>query len=174
MSIAEVSPTWFGETGLRLLECARTALEDDGGRAPGLAHLTPGSFPAWDNCCESGGQLYVRMPTVQPSGNPFPTMFTQPRCAPPLLAVQYGVGVIRCTPTLDDSGEPPTAEELTASALELWRDAHVLQEAILCCLKDAPGVQTYVMGAWNAQGAEGGCAGGEWTINVGLPSCEGC
>lgn len=148
-----------------VLEHARVAL-DQADASVGLAHLAPGAEVAWDNCCEGGGQLYVRVLQQYPSGRPFPSQdLTASSCAPAMRAALCAVGVIRCAHTLDSDGRPPTAEEMTGDAEETLRDAEVLWKALVCDVK--PVVLSLVMGAWTPLGPQGGCVGGEWQFYLG-------
>lgn len=163
---------FVGPTMEALLACSEAALED-AGRPVSRSSLVPGRDVAWDNCCgdgNTGGQLYVRAVTGFPSG-PFPQHNTSTKCDAPFRAWQLAVGVIRCTPTIDDQGNPPSAAALTANTLGVMEDAHALETAIKCCLREAPRVQGVILVAWTPQGPQGGCVGGEWTVWVNLPAC---
>lgn len=154
-----------------LLDCAEAALVRYG-VPTSLVHLAPGAEVAWDNCCEGGGQLYVRAIQMFPSGNPFPQIDGSARnCDPYMLAARVAVGVIRCAHTVTDEGLAPTAAQMTGDTLAMTRDAAILHEAVRCCFKDTPGLLKVLMESWQPLGPLGGCAGGEWPLIIGLPVC---
>lgn len=154
-----------------LLACAQAALSDVD-REPGRSSLVPGGAVAWDNCCEGGGQLWVRLVEMYPTG-PFPGRDTSTRCQPVMWGVRVAVGVLRCTPTVDDNGNAPTEAALTGDALGMTLDAAALRDAILCCfVNTSRNVQTWALENWLPQGPQGGCAGGEWTIVLGVGTCD--
>ena len=156
-----------------LLECAEQALIDCGNPV-GLATLAPGTTVAWDNCCEPGGQLYVRLVEVFPTAGTtaaFPSIDSQQQCGVSMLAAQLAVGVIRCAHTVDDEGNPPTAQEMTVDALKTTEDMSSLLQAITCCW--GPEQRQWKLSNWTPQGVRGGCVGGEWTVYVAVSPC-GC
>lgn len=145
---------------------------DAAGRLPGRVYLAPGAEIAWDACCgddgEAGGQLYLRVDNIWPSGSPFPEQLrkVQP-CVVPMLAVPVSVGIVRCAHTMDDWGNPPSPEELTGDALALLEDATLIWEG-LQNLRDVPGVASVQIGQWSPDGPLGGCASGEWSLTLGI------
>jgi len=145
----------FGPVLEALLQCAAGALDDCGVPAERVS-LSPGSAVAWDDCC--AGQLWVRAISITP-------VQTQP-CGYTTLTLQAGVGILRCVSVLDDIGTPPTPAELTADTLQSTTDASILLGAIMCC--ELPGVNgkgVRVTGG-TPLGADGGCAGWEWTMTI--------
>lgn len=148
-----------------ILEHSRVALRDQG-TVPGLVHLSPGAEVAWDNCCEGGGQLYVRVVQQYPSGRPFPSQDLSANSCSPLMRVALcAVGVIRCAHTLDSDGRPPTAAEMTGDTKATLRDAEALWDTLVCEVK--PEVPGLIVGAWTPLGPQGGCVGGEWQFYLG-------
>lgn len=155
-----------------LLACAEVALYECG-RAVDLVTLAPGQTVAWDNCCDNGGQLYVRVIEVYPTagtGAAFPGVDVQQQCGVSLLAAQIAVGVIRCAHTIDDEGNPPTAAEMTSDTLNMTADMSILFDAIKCCF--GPSQRHFKINNWAPQGVRGGCVGGEWTLYVALSPCR--
>lgn len=154
-----------------LLECADQALTDCDVPA-GRVFLAPGTTVPWDDCCENGGQLYVRVveayPTAGPGAN-FPGIDAQQQCGVNLLAAQLAVGVIRCAHTIDDDGNPPSVEEVTVDALKTTLDMSILLNAITCCF--GPKRKHFKVNNWTPQGVQGGCVGGEWTLFVAISPC---
>lgn len=149
------------------------ALKNDG-RAVGLAHLAPGAEVAWDDCCK--GQLWVRTVEVYPTmnGSPFPNQdLRQAGCGVEMLAVQIGVGVMRCAATLNDQGQPPSAAQMTKDAVGILQDQATVLHT-LTCLPGNGYIKKLLINRWTPQGPSGSCAGGEWTayIAVGVCPCE--
>lgn len=138
--------------------------------------VAPAGPPAWDACSQVDGgregQAWVQVANVFPSDN-FPTQQTGPMRVPPTgWGAQLAVGVLRCAATVDDQGQPPSSEELTADARKVARDRAIVRDAVRCCyLKDAdPG--DYVIGAWTPLGPQGGCVGGSTQLTVALLNCR--
>lgn len=161
-----------------ILSAASSALNEAGVPAS-LVHLAPGTTPAWDNCCEGGGQLWLRVVEVYPTSGgrgSFPAIDTQQQgvaggCGIHLLAVHLALGVMRCAHTVNDQGVPPTGPEMTSDALATLTDLSVLLDVIGCEVPDVVGVQSAKVDRWNPQGVLGGCAGGEWGFFVAVDPC---
>ena len=158
-----------------LLDCVTAAL-DDADAPVASSFLAPGGTPAWDNCCENGGQAWVRLVQAYPSagtgGAAFPGQDTRPRCHPNLLAARLEVGVLRCSqPFSDEQGTPPTDARKTLEGTATTQDASTLLEAILCCFVATPGLSAWVIDNWTPLGPNGGCVGGAWQLVIGVPSC---
>lgn len=156
-----------------ILSAAASALNAER-RSPGRTELTPGTLPAWDDCCE--GQLYLRTIEIFPSGSPFPAIDTQQRgvgvaCSINMLAVHLGLGVIRCAATLDDNGAAPSPQAVTDDADEMLDDMATLLDVIACTAPTIPGVQQLKIDRWTPQGVEGGCHGGEWGFYIAVDPC---
>lgn len=162
----------LGPALLDLLACAEGSFPDED--LPGRRFVAPGLDVAWDDCCEGSGQLWVRVLQTQPSGNPFPAPLpaSRSKCDWPLVAVTVGVGVLRCTPTVDDRGIAPSAAALTESALQMTADRAVLEQAVRCCWPDVRNVEAITGVSWVPLGPNGGCAGGEWTATLALGTCR--
>lgn len=155
-----------------VLECVDAALTEQD-RGVGRSGLVFGTDVVADECCE--GYLYVRLVTMYPSGDPFPTQDTRPgNCKPTLMASQLAVGVLRCIPTIEDGGDPPDAAELNEAALGIHADAAIILSALKCCLDpdDVVNLETLVLGAWTPRANLGGCGGGEWALTVGHGACR--
>ncbi|MFC4060255.1 hypothetical protein ACFOWE_18275 [Planomonospora corallina] len=95
--------------------------------------------------------------------------------AAPLLAAELVVTLLRCAPTLDERGCPPSCEELEAAARVVHVDAVTIVNALLCCL---PGTgargRRFVLGATRILDVEGGCGGVEQWVTVALAGCAPC
>lgn len=178
--MTQTPPDLIGPIMASVLECASLALERyDIPTAKNF--ISAGGEVPWDNCCVaedgSNGQLWVRMVDFHPTG-PFPAQERQiTPCTPIMMAAQLGVGVLRCVSTVNDQGQFPSAAEMTADGLAMTMDASTILEALKCCVgpmaeDDESPVLKVGINTWLPLGAQGGCAGGEWTIWVGLGSCR--
>lgn len=159
-----------------VLSAAASALNDAGVPAS-LVHLAPGAVPAWDSCCEGGGQLYLRLGDVVPTGgdgSPFPTKDTVQKgvgCGVRLLAFRLHLGVIRCAHSISNNGSPPTADEMSEDAASAVTDMAILLDVIECTVPELRGIMKVNLDRWTPQGVSGGCAGGEWTFHIALDPC---
>lgn len=153
-------PDLLGE----VLGCVEAELDP----APGRVLIAPGGEVAWDACCD--GQLWVR---VVSAADVSAELGARPgadgSCAVVGWGVTVGVGVLRCTPSVDARGHSPAAGDVTGSAVQVLADMAAVARGLLCC---APVTRPRSL-AWVPLGPEGGCAGGEWTFDVWLPVC-GC
>lgn len=151
-----------------LLSCANGALVE-AGVPVGKAFLNPGLIVPSDDCCD--GQLSVRVIERFPSRT-FPAIdSTSSNCNPMFWAVQLGVSVLRCAHTVDDQGNFPTAEQMTADALAISRDMALLETAIRCCWVPV-GTEKKMLQQWTPLETEGGCMGGEWRVYFAEASCS--
>ena len=145
------------------LACADAALDPQVGRAS----LYPGAEIAYDDCCD--GQVWVRLISLTPAGNPTATRTTANPCGVLMWAATIGIGALRCAATLDDQGNAPTPAQLTADTHQMTADAAALSQAIQCCL--TPQVNRATILRWDPLGPSGGCVGGEWTVTVLTDNC---
>lgn len=140
----------FAEVLDDLLTVAEQSLTDP----PSRTFVGTGPGMAWD--CE---QLTVRTgestPLYQPTGS---------ACLHG-MDVDFHVQVIRCVPTVDDNGQPPSAAQLEEAGHLLNQDARELFDALQDW--DPPKPATHVrLVNWFPLGPDGGYAGGEWTVRV--------
>jgi len=150
-----------------ILECVADALEDAGVEVPERQYVHQGEV-ALDTCPDCA-QLVVSFMGLEhaiPGGD-----LEIAACAPPRTAT-FDVWLTRCVPVLHENGDPPTAEELTASAEELNTDAWVLANVIWSTHK-ADGCwgstcDSVMLGSLVPYGPEGGCGGSHMTIQLQL------
>lgn len=123
-----------------LLGVAAAALDKGPTGAP---HLTYVSFSpaAWDNCCEGragkpGGQLTAWFGNVVPTVN-FPQPILTPRPCDTPYAVPVTIELVRCAPSIDDSGNL-TLDKLTGPLHELMDDGWRILRAIQCAYDEGP------------------------------------
>lgn len=168
------------------LNDAATKVEDQPG-CPCRACVVPGQV-AWDSCedpCtgEAGGQLSVSVARIYASTfDGFPAearvVHGVKGCTPPpLTAVELLISVLRCAPSFDESGCPPSCDQLAQAARRLHVDMVTVYNALLCCLPGTdpsrPRGRRFVMGIQRTVGPEGGCVGLEQRVTVALAGC-GC
>lgn len=177
------------ETAEQILGCvcatlAETAAQVEG--QPGCPAcrvcVVPGT-PAWEGCdggCSGGeapGQLTVNFVSMVGSSN-FPQetrdVIGSKVCQPVRPAAEFLVTLLRCAPSYDQNGCPPSCEEQSAAARILAVDATSVWNALLCCFPSTSPArrgQTFVMGQQRVVGPEGLCVGIEQRVTVQLPHC---
>lgn len=165
------------------LDAAQTTVEGYPG-CPPCKYPTSGE-PAHDSCCGCGGQLNTWIERVYPYAT-FPDIddgtigrgFGQ--CGPPKgFAADLVVSVLRCAPSMNDDGSPPSP---TAMAENAWITAVDLQTAltgIVCCLDELVLPRRrrpyrYVLGEGRINTPEGGCVAVEARVTVDLGKLCGC
>ena len=124
--------------------------------APARAVIAPGALVAWDDCCD--GYAWARLVTVTAPTTPVQSQ------GPTLWIIQVALGVLRCAASLDDSGNTPTAAQVTADGVQGLADMEALARAFRCS-----GLQPLMMGSWTPTGPAGACFGGEWTATLRVP-----
>jgi hypothetical protein len=145
------------------------------------ACVVPGAAIAWDDCC---GQLAVAVSRTYLSDN-FPLEFAAgPQqlgagspCGPAWLVAELAVQVVRCAPTLDDAGNPPSCIALDTSAQETLADAWLVRRAVTCRLAqlaDVDQLVDYRVGAQLLLGPEGACVGSQLPVLVCLDNACQC
>ncbi|MET7720693.1 hypothetical protein [Streptomyces mirabilis] len=182
-----------------VLGCVCAALQDAAGQVDGQpgcpcrSCVVPG-VSAWDSCDDpcnmspeggAGGQLTVNVSRLY-SSTEFPTVDralppTQARgrtmcAAPPATAVELVVALLRCAPSFDEGGCPPSCEALGEAARILHTDMVVVRNAVECCLpttgEQRRGRVVFV-GESRTVGPQGNCVGLEQRVTVQLSGC-GC
>lgn len=138
--------------------------------------------PWVDQCCE--GIAYVSLGTTSPSStfpdNDIARQASTNGCGPPSWAQVFQVGIIRCVPTGDDTGNPPTCEEWNEAGTQNIIDAFTLRQ-VECCMRDwiknneglflGMGV---IMGAQTQGNPLGGCVERSFTITIQFPNDCDC
>lgn len=157
-----------------LLDCCCSALEKTACGCPDRAFVSAGAV-AWDRCCD-GGQLWVGVERIY-AYSAFPAPAGIINCFPP-LAADIVIGILRCAPTVNDQGEPPTVDALNTSSAQVYEDAYAVTNGVLCCLVPTQRERLFVMGNQRPVGPSGGCTGSELRLTVALvdppPGCRDC
>lgn len=184
-----LSPLVIHETAELLLACVCAELAVTAARVEGQpgcpcrSCVVPGT-PAWDDCAgdcvhaETPGQLTVHFAGMVSTSN-FPTetrdVIGSRNCAPIQSAADFVITLLRCAPTYDQQGCPPSCEDLAAAARVLAVDAASVWNALQCCFpstSDARRGQKFLLGQQRTVGPEGQCVGIEQRVTVALPSCR--
>lgn len=153
----------------RLLECLNSVLDECD--APVCrSNVQLGTDAVLDVCCAgckcepgetpSEGQAWVRVDSITPSYSLGVPISAPTKCPPHPLTVRVELGLARCAHTMDDQGNPPCAADVTADAMKLSRDAHLLRQAVDCCFSEGLDCDTYYAGDWTPLPVSGGCMGG--------------
>jgi hypothetical protein len=152
---------------LDLASCVCAELDKAGLPPTCFCGVIPGEV-AFDHCgnnCDSGdcgGMAWVSPRVITPSEVAFGTVTSVAprRCQVPMLDIGFEAGIVRCAPTPDSDGTPPSmAVYLEAARLQM-ADMAAIERALLCCQSEAPRLDT-----WVSVGPEGGCLGGVWAAS---------
>lgn len=120
--------------GEGLLEDVRQFMLDNGDPVPVRCYLAPGApgLVAWD--CE---QLVVSLASVtwgiSEDGGQLTPQIGGAAGVHQIRYAQWSVQLVRCTPTMDDSGNPPAAEVIQAAGEQALDDAGVLSQCLVNC-----------------------------------------
>jgi hypothetical protein len=163
-----------------LLECACTTLADE---CPERHCVVPGQQVSWENCCagKTGGQLTVHVAQAYPSRTfPDPDLRRPANCDAPYTVLEVVVTILRCTP-VGTGQHAPKCEELDANAQLTLRDLERVRDSVACCLLQEEALRALLRGpyAWAfgqqlSLGPDGGCAGSELHVLVGMLHCREC
>jgi hypothetical protein len=151
-----------------LVTAAGDELEGTEAGRPDRTCVYNGGQVAADDCCD--GQLYGRWERSYLTRNfPVPTIDAIRCVNGTMLGVDLAVGILRCAPTLDDNGEPPSCEAIDESAQLLHFDASTVAYAVACTL-ELNGVE-WVFRSQGPLSTEGGCVGSEFQFTVQAEAC---
>lgn len=155
--------------------CAFDALATTTGGEPQRVCLpVPGEIA--DDKCDCG-QLAVTVPRWFGSRTPPTLAFEDADSAPcgmPYLAVDVLVRIMRCAPTPDSRGNPPSCEALERAALIQHEDAMAVRRGIGCCLAemaDQDRIVGFILRATESAGPLGACVGSQVSLTFWVPSC---
>ena len=161
-----------------VLDCAASSL---GSTAPSRKFVAPGTAEllAWDHCCGQG-MLAVQLIMSYPTSS-FPAQDQAPNiCGVPYIAHLLGITLLRCTP-VGTAQAAPTPKALTDAAEQELCDVERLQAGLVCCFSDKASMGAllgngfkWVLGQLLTLGPDGGCAGIQQQLTVGLPTCFEC
>lgn len=138
----------------------------------GYTVVETGDF-AWDDCCDDG-YAYIKVDRIQPTMN-FPQPTLVPANCRHELSVQVELGILRCYPNFDSTGETgPSPETRTAHSLAVNRDAAIIYNVLTAHNPDWSNYPITI-DTWRPAGPQGGCGGGAWFfyLDACLPTCGG-
>lgn len=146
--------------------CAMMAEAGTSGCFCGIVASPTQEIPIEMEGCENCGAGYVRLNQAFPSTVQFPQPDQQATCRS-VLAFDVTVGIMRCVPTGDSLGNPPSAEDMADHANQVFADMALIRRAIACCLTDDKFEDIeYVLGTYVPLPSEGGVGGGEWQLTI--------
>lgn len=131
---------------------------------PAKRFVAPGPMPAWDG--EQVTVHLIRTFSGSPAGE-------SPYMGPGYSehAAEFGVVIIRNTPTIDDYNSLPTPEAMMASAQQNMADVATLQRAIETIKNKGLWVDhatPFSVGSATSEGPEGGLVAAAITCSVGV------
>lgn len=162
---------WTWQTELLVSVSAQLEANQTAGFGPGAPRrsmVVPGGPAVWDDCCDDdeGGTLWVRTVRVWPS-KVFPNKDLDAVPCRAGLAVQLGIGIVRCVKAMDDRGNPVTPTEYQEYARVANCDMAAIHQGIVGIPDyDEATAGVLAVDQWTPLGESGNCAGGEWTIWV--------
>lgn len=156
-----------------VLDAAKDGLSSVCALEPIRTYVTAGAEVAWDHCCD--GQLTVLVTRIFGSTR-FPSdAAAEPvQCALPTTAIEMSVTMLRCVPSLNDDGTPPTVEDMTTSAQQILGESRAIWKGVLCFLFEGISTNRFdaVVRGQEFPGPSGGFGGSQLNITIGLT--DGC
>lgn len=167
-------------------QCVVNALSTSWGGLPvgfRACLMLPTNQIPWDNCSCAG--QFAQAILTRGGSTKFPQFDTGSNwthCGPQLDVAIVMTSLSRCTPTMDDQGQPPSCAAELASALQLEADRETIRAALSCCLDafknpNRPGGP--LLTGWNlgpsvTVGEQGGCVAIEtpYTVGIGSRPCS--
>lgn len=155
-----------------LKACFCAELENSLGGPVCECAIVAGTNAVFDNCC--AGTAWLLVQEVYPS-DAFPSQNgDRVRCDTHSQAATIELGVVRCAPSVDDRGNPPTLHQKEQSARVIHSDRVRMMKAVRCCFTPEQGCDDIVFGGWVPVSEQGGCIGGSMTVTISLGTygCE--
>lgn len=150
------------DTMLLLADCLCTQIVPD----VCFCGVVPGEAPAFDyhgDCDTACGMAWVRLANAYPAAMPGVPSEQPGNCAV-ALGVEVEVGVARCIGVGNDTGGPPTYDELLQSTELQVADMLAMRRAVVCC--DALVAKDTTISAYSPFGPDGGMVGGTMTVST--------
>lgn len=123
---------------------------------PGRSVIAPGVETVWDDCCS--GQLAVRLAGSR-------IVYSKDIC-PIALENTIEVELVRCVASLEDDGEAPSENVVTADALQILKDMRELGCALQNYDPTDKQVHRVLLSEYTPTPLEGGCGGGKWSLTM--------
>lgn len=154
-------------------QAAVDALDDVGPEVKRKCLLVPGIDVAWDQC--QCGQFAQTLIAEYLTNTPFDggNALAGNGCGLSYRVISVATSLVRCIPTMDGNGHPPTCAKLLAAGVQDVRDRAAVRLGILCHLEDllaADTISYYQIGPQTPLGEQGGCAGSVLVWSVALPN----
>lgn len=148
----------------QVLDTVSAGLTAAGAEAPARQYVADGNLVAWD--CE---QLVVAVASTYSHQGDVASEFAGVMAMVP-RAADLEVWLVRCCPTPDDDGEPPSADDIDASAAVVLADPMVIVECLWKAYEagDLASCKGLVFRRWQAVGPSGGLTGGVMRLSVNL------
>jgi hypothetical protein len=166
-----MSAATFYQIAAKILADVAAAIAE--GPTPTVSRIgvVPGEI-AWDGC-EDCGQLVISLTRVFLS-DAFPTeasVTPQGNCASAWLCGSFTLQLIRCAPTPDERGNPPTATALDSCAYVLMTDSATIMNTVPCTLQamqtdPTQTIEDYVVIQQLPVGPLGACVGSQLDVIV--------
>jgi hypothetical protein len=113
----------------------------------------------------------VRLVQLGPSDS-FPLLADQQNeCFRSQFVATYELGVLRCWPTITNSGAPGDPVKRTDTTHTVHDDAVAALEAVQCCWTDLHPDEDWQIGLWTPAGPAGGCVGGALQVQLQYTFC---
>jgi hypothetical protein len=110
-----------------------------------------------DQCALQSGMAWVRLAGMAPQAG-IGIANINPIICPTPMNFTVEVGIIRCSPTMDEQGTPPDVAEWTDAVDLQMADRQAMVRAMVCCL----GTKGWTMDSYIPIGPTGGVVGGFW------------
>lgn len=147
-----------------ILGCICAALDSDSECLCPCNKFVAHGQVTYDFCCP--GQLWVAVDRLFVYDN-FPQASSGPVTCTPALGAEMSVGLLRCAPTLNEAGKPPTAEQLDAASQTALREGMIVLSSLICCLiENGPRARRFSIGGQSP--LSGGCLGSITRFSVEL------
>jgi hypothetical protein len=159
-------------------QAALDALEDAGG--PEIRRkclLIPGFDVAWDEC--QCGQFAQSLIAEYLTSTPFDggNAAIGNGCGSAYRVISVATSLVRCIPTMNERGEPPSCAKLLAAGIRDVQDRTAVRLGILCHLEsllESGDIEYFQIGQQTPLGEQGGCAGSVITWSVALRNSCPC
>jgi hypothetical protein len=167
------SPAAFHELAQALVDAIADELDPE----PGRVCVVPGEI-AWDTCgCDGMLAASLRRQFLTSSFPAEASAQIGSPCDAADLAADIIVQVVRCAPTPDDEGNPPSCEQLEEAALQVAVDAWNMRRAAYCALaalRRTRMVEAFRLTGQAVLGPQGGCVAVQLGVTVAVSGGCGC
>lgn len=160
-----MDPQIINNTLNEILDCVCAVLAGGSCGCPCYSFVASGQVP-WDHCCD-GGQLSVKLDRMFATSN-FPTQDNSTLQCGVTFSADITVTLLRCGPTVDDNGNPPLPDAITAANTQVYEDMALIAPAVVCCLSVAKRFRQFKINDFRPVVPLGGCYGAEMRLTIEL------